>query len=42
LLHAERCSAKVATPSDTVNDKEFIRLPSSPKPSPSQPIDLFS
>jgi hypothetical protein len=28
LLHAERCSAKVATPSDTVNDKEFIRLPS--------------
>jgi hypothetical protein len=30
LLHAERCNAKVATPSDTVKDKEFIRLPSCP------------
>jgi hypothetical protein len=28
LLHVERCSAKVATPSDTVKDKEPIRLPS--------------
>jgi hypothetical protein len=28
LLHVERWSAKVATPSDTVNDKEFIRLSS--------------
>jgi hypothetical protein len=30
LLHAERCSAKVATPSDTVNDNEFTCLPSYP------------
>jgi hypothetical protein len=30
LLHVDRCNAKVATPSDTVNDKEFIRLPSCP------------
>jgi hypothetical protein len=29
LLHVERCSAKVATPSDTVKDKEPMRLPSS-------------
>jgi hypothetical protein len=28
LLQAERCNAKVATPSDMVNDKEFIPLPS--------------
>jgi hypothetical protein len=24
LLHADRCNARVATPSDTVNDNEFI------------------
>jgi hypothetical protein len=30
LLHAERCNAKVATPSDTVNDNEFTCLPSYP------------
>jgi hypothetical protein len=29
LLHVERCSANVATPSDTVKDKEPMRLPSS-------------
>src|SRR5277367_4871689 len=28
LLQVERCSAKVATPSDTVNETEFITLPS--------------
>src|ERR1700732_1701927 len=27
LLHVERCSAKVATPSETVNDKEPIVCP---------------
>src|ERR1700674_1905138 len=30
LLHVDRCSARVATPSDTVKDKEPIRLPSRP------------
>src|ERR1700693_3606286 len=28
LLQVERCSARVATPSETVKDKEPIRLPS--------------
>jgi hypothetical protein len=29
LLTAERCMARVATPSETVNDRLFMRLPSS-------------
>jgi hypothetical protein len=32
LLTAVRCSANVATPSATVNDKELIRLPPSRLP----------
>jgi hypothetical protein len=35
LLTAVRCIARVATPSETVNDKLFMRLPSSVSRPPS-------